>query len=448
MKTSSIPASPMPAGLGQNIRTIRLGARRIASPLLLLIILMQLTTIALYYFGPIDYKHIKYEVAGWILYYLFMLLLGSFFARNYYLRNKSDISGEFIARRKKFVLHSFLFSMLFILPTFYGRVGGFHLAGSLGEQYAMAAAHSAANQSVIEYVRMFFSVYLFGFFPTYLYFHEKLSPKLKKIGLIVSILNLLLAVFTGVNKYLFDYALIGIAIFMLKYAIKRKKNYTKILFSACILGVVFSALLYFFALGQASREGSPSIKGIDPKMDSVATYNLDDGLFLMGYSALTSYLTQGYRIFDMSLDEKFVWTYGIGNSTFLSRQADKVLGTNIGDLTYPARLEYRGTDRYINWSTFYLWWVSDLGYLGVGVLTFLGGFLFRISENTIFKTSDHEALIIYAYLTIGFFYLSANNQLFQSGETAVGFFYLLIKIMLTKKISILPSGRRAEKIHT
>jgi hypothetical protein len=263
------------------------------------------------------------------------------------------------------------------------------------------------------------------------------------MGVAVIILNILLAAFTGVNKYLFDYILMAVAIFLLRNFSVRRPSYKRIAAYSFGIVICLSAALYFFAAGQSTRSGSAAISGVDNRLNAVSAYNIHDGLFLMGYSALTSYLTQGYRVFDLSLDEKFVWTYGVGNSTFLSRRADKLFSSSISESSYPARLEYRGIDRFINWSTFYLWWASDVTYFGVGILMLLAGFLFRALENTLSRGRDIHALVLYAYTTIGLFYLSANNQLFQSGESAIGFLYLLIVFIKSRKLKIVVGKRLA-----
>ncbi|MFZ6724238.1 hypothetical protein ACO0K2_01955 [Undibacterium sp. MH2W] len=305
---------------------------------------------------------------------------------------------------------------------------------NIGEQYSLSLEYRNNNQSLFEYIRMFFAVYLFGFFSVFLYFYKEFSSKDKILGFAVILLNIALGFATGTNKYLFDYVVISVAIFLLKEFSFVKIGYKKIVLYSCLVATLLCGSLYFFAVGQSTRYGSAAVSGVDHRLGAYADYNLDDGLFLMGYSALTSYLTQGYRLFDMSLSEDFKWTYGVGNSTFFSRQIDRILDTKISDNSFPARLESKGLDRFINWSTFYLWWASDLTYFGVGFLLAFLGFVFRVSENSILKFKDLDALILYSYLTMCFFYLSANNQLMQSGETAIGFLFVLITVIRSKEL--------------
>lgn len=198
----------------------------------------------------------------------------------------------------------------------------------------------------------------------------------------------------------------------------------------------------FFVDGQKTREGSSAVSGVNFETGSYSEYNIDDGDGLLFYAAMTSYLTQGYRAFDLSLDEEFDFTWGVGNSTFFSRQIDRVFDLNISDKTYPAKLEENGWDRYNYWSTFYVWWASDLGFFGIGFLMFFLGVMFRCVENTKdMMVDDTASKILYYYFVIMFFYLSANNQIFQSGEGSIGFLSLIIPFFFFRRFKAINKGK-------
>jgi len=368
------------------------------------------------------------EVGGWVIYYIFMLILGVKLGNTAYFSAIQTNSRQ-EEKTQRFVKSSILVALLFVFPTFFSRVGDINFSGNLGEQYAVSAAYREANQGWFEYIRIFFSVYLFGFYPVFIYYYSILRRRWKILGVIAIALNIALAVFTGVNKYIFDILMVSLTIFTLKNFLLCPPNFRNIAKYAIAFVLLSGAALYFFAEGQSTRSGSAAIAGVNNRLDSTSEYTIDDGLLLMGYSAMTSYLTQGYRVFDFALEEQFKWTYGVGNSVFFSRQVDKLSGSSVSDESYPARVEWHGTDRHINWSTFYLWWASDVTFIGVGILMAIAGFLYRALENTLAKNVDIYVLVLYSYMTIGFFYLSANNQIFQSGESAVGFLCCLILVV-------------------
>src|SRR5690606_37476022 len=154
-----------------------------------------------------------------------------------------------------------------------------------------------------------------------------------------------------------------------------------------------------------TSEGSSALSGINYRKGTYSEYNADDGFINILYSQLTEYLTQGYRVFDLALILEFKWTYGFGNSYFLSRQFDRVFSLGVSDSTYPAQASIYGVDKYIDWSTFYVWWASDLTFFGVGILMFFIGVYFKIIRNTYLSDeNDLAANILFYYFIILLFY--------------------------------------------
>src|SRR5690606_17886125 len=98
---------------------------------------------------------------------------------------------------------------------------------------------------------------------------------------------------------------------------------------------------------------------------------------------------------------------------------------------------------YNYWSTFYLWWASDIHFLGVIALMFFLGYSFRLVENTLMhQEEDVCACICYAYYVLMLFYLSANNQIFQAGEGFVGFFLVFIPLFFGRRIQVMAGGTK------
>lgn len=149
--------------------------------------------------------------------------------------------------------------------------------------------------------------------------------------------------------------------------------------------------------------------------------------------SLLDYITQGYRVLDLAQNLDFKMDLWFCNSYFLSRQAERLFGIDVSSKTYPVQAGIYGIDQYIDWSTFYVWWASDLTFLGVGFLMFFIGMYFKIILNTyVTNDKDISANILFYYFVILLFYLSANNQVFQSAENLIGFLYLFIPFILRK----------------
>lgn len=68
---------------------------------------------------------------------------------------------------------------------------------------------------------------------------------------------------------------------------------------------------------------------------------------------------------------------------------------------------------------------ADITFFGTIVLMFGIGFVWSLSWRDAIERQDVLALVVYFQLSILVFYLSANNQVFQGGETTIGFVVVL-----------------------
>ena len=394
------------------------------------IILFQLSTVLLYYMGPVHYTNpsISSLVLPLVLYYLIMLKIGGVIGAKYYFKGKSGP-----LKLSNFVRLSIWVTVLLVPITLFYRAGDLTSARDLGELYNSSAERRESNISIFEYMRMFFGYILFGFFPLVLVSWGFLGRNLKILVVIGVGLNLILAITTGVNKYIFDYIIIFVA---WQYLNARKSMFKTIggwrIIIVTIICLTFAG--FFFTQGQLTRSGSGAVSGQNPLINSYSDYNVDDGKMLVFYSSLSSYLTQGYRALDLSLKEPFIFTWGVGNSSFLSRQADRLIDADLTNSSYPARIEKYGWDRYNQWSSFYSWWASDLTHIGVGFLMFGIGFYYSAIGNTLREKIDAASIILISYIIIALTYLSANNQIMQSGESLVGFFALFLPYVIKRKL--------------
>ncbi|WP_284186357.1 hypothetical protein [Zoogloea oryzae] len=394
------------------------------------LIAFQLVTLWLFYFGPIAYERPAVEGGAGIavVCFLALLKLGALSGRRFRFAGSSGPTSPL-----SFLRFSILTTMVLVPLTIYFRSGGVELGTDLGDIYSASHARRQSGDSAIEYVRMVFGYSLFGFLPLALIYWEKILGVDKFLVVLCVLLNVYMSYAMGVNKYIFDVIIIFSAMFYLLWGHTLFNTIRGWVASMVILCSLFGAGAYFTE-GQVTREGSAAVSGVSTSLGAYSEYNIDDGPLLVFYSAITTYLTQGYRALDLSMHEPFVFTWGVGNSTFLARQADRVLGSSIQDNTYPARIEKYGWDRYVQWSSFYLWWASDLTYIGVGILMFVLGFLYSSIGNTLLTKGDAASILLFAYLIIVFFYLSANNQVMQSGESVVGFFSLMIPYFIKRRL--------------
>jgi len=366
------------------------------------LVIFQLVTLFLFYFGPLHYE--KPGVSGFVAvvvsYFLLMLKMGAFVGEKYYFKGRSGPK-----RPVEFILLSAWVTICLVPITIYARVGGFLVSGELGDIYTSSLERRQSGDSIVEYIRMVFGFILFGLFPMIITYWGAMSRKLRVLSAFGVALNVYMSYLMGVNKFIFDCIIIFISQqYLIKGHLLLKTLRGWLIIVSVVIGFVLAAI--FFTQGQLTREGSAAVSGVSPTLNAYSDYSISDGELFVFYSAMSTYLTQGYRAIDLSLHEPFLFTWGVGNSSFLSRQVDRLFGTNIQDYSYPARIEVYGWDRYTQWSSFYLWWASDLSYIGVGILMFSMGFFYSAIGNTLTKQGDVASIILMAYTIITLFYLS------------------------------------------
>lgn len=138
---------------------------------------------------------------------------------------------------------------------------------------------------------------------------------------------------------------------------------------------------------------------------------------------LSSYLVQGYYGFSLILDMDLNWTYGFGNSAFLQRQFFLITGSDIGELTYQARIS-PVWDKDAQWHSFYGQFANDFGFIGLSFLMFFLGYFFsRVWLSVIYKNSFYGAALLPIFALM-FIFFPANNQVFGYIDTFSYFIFV------------------------
>ena len=146
---------------------------------------------------------------------------------------------------------------------------------------------------------------------------------------------------------------------------------------------------------------------------------------------MTSYLTQGFKGLSIAMDQPFTSTFGLGFSEFFRHNILKFTGhaqDEPADVasTYAGKITGAGWPVGQRWATFFIHPASDVGFPGVVLLMVLIGWAFGAAWRDVVMFGDPLATSVFISLCLLVFYLSANNQLFQGGERAIGFSVLLV----------------------
>jgi len=301
-----------------------------------------------------------------------------------------------------------------------------------------------------EYLRILLAPLLVGLLPLTVVYWSKLSTTLK-FGCAVGVaVNLAMYVATGTNKGIADFAVtlpwliaLGVSLGSLRVAVSRRT----IVLAMLLLIVAFLA---FFGAGQAQREGGVGEFGVFNTGSSIIYANRESGLSVhlsdsqrIIYESLARYVGQGYYALALSMDLDHTTTWGFGHSMFLARNADTFFQTTqFTQGSLPGLLEERtGWGMMALWHSIYPWLASDFGF--AGALVVLGGlaWLFALSWGRALQGAGHRWVILLYLLLVLFYYVPANNQVFQTAESATAFLVVLALVMLGRPASAPPQER-------
>ena len=346
-----------------------------------------------------------------------------------------------------FLKRSLLVSFALLIPTCLSRTGSFFpdvWAGIVdtGAVYNLNQERLEAGNPyvLVEYLRMLLSPMLLAVMPLTLVYWSQLSKTLKVAGLTAIALNVALFIATGTNKGIADLA---ITLPWLVYLGVTTKT-LKLSISPRALGIGFAGLflifLIFFGAGQTQREGGVGELGvfntgfsiIDANRESGPSTLMPDGLRVI-YESLTRYVGQGYYALSMTFDIDHSSTFGVGNSMFLARNADAIVGTDqftAGSL--PGLLEAQtGWPMSGLWHSIYPWLASDFGFVGALVVIGVLAYLFGLSWGYAITTAKQQWITLGYLLLILFYYVPGNNQIFQTGESCAAFLLIVTGLFFT-----------------
>jgi hypothetical protein len=345
-----------------------------------------------------------------------------------------------------------LLTLIIFIPTSLSRTGSFLPDIISGIKDAGAAYNEnferleGGNQFVlIEYLRMLMSPWLVSVFPLTIVYWSQLKQRYRILGLTAILATLSLYIATGTNKGIADLVIttpaliyLGVGAGILWFKVGKWA-----LFVSFVL--MFFGFLQYFGAGQAQREGGVGELGV---INTGLSLIQADGAHALSsilsdnqrivFESLTRYVVQGYYALSMSFQLETGSTWGFGHSMFLARNADTITGSNAFSLgSVPGQLEQAtGWGMFALWHSIYPWLASDFGFLGA--LIVVGGFAYLLGLSWGKSLMTVKPLwIVMAYLMlITFFYIPANNQIFQTAETCIAFFAVLLSLINWRRIII------------
>ena len=408
-------------------------------------------TVVLFFFGPWPW-----EIDRPLLLVSYLVAAQCFIAVGYLLAWKrihrqhqaTEGSAGHLSYGISFLKRSLLISCILIIPTALSRTGNFlpNIFEGLSDAGAVYNRNFERLQDgnpfvVVEYLRMLFAPFLVAIFPLTVVYWSRLNCRLKILSSVVILFNLSLYLATGTNKGMADFVItlpwlifLGVSTGLLRLQIQRR-------WIVIIVAALFIVFLQFFGMGQTEREGGVGELGVfntgsglvEASRDNVLSLLLSDSQRII-FESLARYVGQGYYALSMSLGLEHASTFGLGHSMFLARNADSIFNTDYftsGSL--PGLLETKnGWGMFTLWHSIYPWLASDFGFVGALVVMAVFAYLLGLSWGFSLMTASPQWIILFYMLLILFFYIPANNQIFQSGETCMAFIVILLTLILGK----------------
>jgi hypothetical protein len=262
-----------------------------------------------------------------------------------------------------------------------------------------------------------FIALVLGFY--YLFSFDALRRNLVVIFAIASLIFYVLG--SGKQKQLGDILIYLLTIAALKYGVKRKPIQMKWIAAIGAVGII--GVLAFVAI-LSQRYGALGVDVgnvnqrvlyriyIDTNHPVFSIFGENYGLNL---SMFLSYLSQGYYGLGLALETPWHWTHFQGFSYSVSVLSNRVLGL---DWEWPNTLVYQvglttgwGESK---WHTVFTHLATDVTFPGTALLFGFFAYVFARSWRASIRYENPFAILMFALLSLGAFFVPANNQLLHT----------------------------------
>jgi len=403
-----------------------------------------LTTLFLSFFGPMKYyNYDKLLVFLYVIGFLFCLYLGYAIANRYkiVLKKKPQLSHDatmVIAHKnqkkiKKFVRITILIAFFSIFLEFFEILiknpAAFSLSNMAGNYFEINLENSSSFYSIPILFR-----FLTGFFRNAsiilgIYYWRTLKKSYKVILLMYFILLVIVNMLAyGTQKFLGDLVIFTVIVLSIRMMDSDKKRAFKIIKNSIIL-VLLLIVTFTFVQSQRYALLGVTVENYGIRSGGQLYFDTNHIIFkILGNEfglglaiLLTGYLSSGYYGLSLCFKLPFEWTYGIGNSYFMSKLISVVFKTSeIYDRTYLNRMtEVFGRNGLRTWNTIFPWLASDFTFLGTLLIFIFVGYIWQTAWLEIIKYRNPVSILLFSILSLGLVFVPANNQLFNSIDTFI-----------------------------
>lgn len=428
-------------------------------------------SIAAAFIGPIDWRFANPGAVSGFLLACFFALVSGYLVVTLRKSSATTAPGRVVNPSSLVILGGAIFIVLFPFVTqittgqwFPDVVLGLTNAG---EAYANTKHLNQSNDPAVLYVKMLAGPLTLPILPVTLFLWRRLSLPARVVGIICTALSVALNISQGTANGVAEMCGVAILFFGLVIASSFSKAHwrriPKALVAIALIAVMFVG--YYSTIMRSrlsadierSNPAGASADGADPEQVSATMTDVSyfgaslrpDSIFYLVVpkpiqpigTLLDNYLTQGYRGLSLAMQEPFTSTYGLGFSEFFRHNILKLTGRSADEKavvanTYAGKISEHGWPVGRLWASFFVHPAADIGFPGVVALMFLIGLVFGLSWRDLVARGDPLAAAVFVQLCLLLFYLSANNQLFQGGERAIGFTVLLVVWLVLRRVKV------------
>ena len=436
---------------------------RYAYPIVFLQFYLALTLI-IFQFGPINYE-VRHPHIFWVLILTYHLcfLLGYIVACKL-KKPKKTIKSLHLAVNSEMRIFYFVLvlSIISSLISFKGAGSIYDLINPLlwlesavngilfpGEAYnvKMSRVLNDSGNKTLNIFLFFISFSKILVVPFIVFFWSRISKSTKILALFVTLLPVFSSLSNGTNKGVFDFVILYSSSLAV-YFLYNKKNFNNYMFASrkffiILILISFVGALSFFDTSIGARGGNLRyIESQDPLGNITISQKTVDksnnNTYYYTYAWLSSYIVQGYYGFSLAIEKEFNTTYGFGNSVFIRRNVESLLGIDLNKKTFQNKIDdWWGENS--QWHSFYSYMANDFHFIGVGIVCFLLSFLMGKIWFSFLDTGNLYAGAMMCVFAIMIIFIPANNQIFGFLDGLSAFFWInLFWLFSSKKIIFSP----------
>ncbi|PLR85057.1 hypothetical protein CVD25_00420 [Bacillus canaveralius] len=409
-----------------------------------------ISSLILYLIGPWEYRN---RDDAWMILYILIFILCSTFAYRVGIQKKQKKIKKFTEQPSiptKLIITSIYVGWaisLYVLVYGFNKYG---LPNSSSIASSMAQAYSAGRSNVnIENV---FALQLYGNFSFFIYtalilgtlYFNKLNM-INKVLIIWLYLNLSLyyIFYNGTQKNIADLFIILLSVKYIKFIRENKKFAFTKKTTFIIAGIIILAFFVNVLLGRAA------MMNFSRNLYITSHYHLNFDHWMINWlpfdiglaiSLAIFYFSHGFYGLSLTLQQPFVWTYGLASIPNLAVVVTRIIGESsvIDGLTYPERVESAtGYSAWSIWHTAFPWLASDYTFIGAVLILSVSAYIYGKTWREIVFEGKWQSVLLFTILNIQWLYMVANNQLFTARSTTMMFMVtLFLWIMRNKKIQI------------